>query len=76
VALAAAVEAQVSRSDSEKQANRLRRIRRLIAQSAGKKIRDRILVLESAKADTLLRDALEGRYGIAEAVDRFLRLLG
>ncbi len=74
-ALAAAVDARAGRSVTEKRANRIRRVRRLIAQAAGRIIQDRILALDAPQSDALLRAALEGHCGIAEAADRFLRLL-
>lgn len=74
-ALSAAVDARAGLSATQKRASRLRRVRRLIAQSAGRRIRDRILALDTSQSDALLQDALEGHCGIAEAVDRFLRLL-
>ena len=73
-ALSAAV-AQRGALRDQKRASRLRRVRRLVAQSAGRRIRDRILALDTSQSDALLQDALEGHCGIAEAVDRFLRLL-
>jgi LAO/AO transport system kinase len=74
-ALAAAIEARANSSAAQKRANRLRRIRRLIAQSAGRQIRDRILRLDSPQSDALLLATLEGHCGIAEAVESVLRLL-
>lgn len=74
-ALAAAIDARAGLSAAQKRANRLRRVRRLIAQSAGRHIRERILALEGAQSDALFQAALEGHCGIAEAVDRLLHLL-
>ncbi len=74
-ALAAAVDARAGLSAMRKRANRLRRVRRLIAQSAGRQIRDRILALDTPQSDALLQAALRGHCGIAESVERFLRLL-
>jgi LAO/AO transport system kinase len=74
-ALSAAVHARAGLSATQKRANRLRRVRRLIAQSAGRQIRDRILALDTPQIDALLQAALRGHCGIAEAVERFLRLL-
>lgn len=74
-ALAAAVEARAGRSVAQKRASRLRRVRRLIAQTAGRRIRDRILALDAPQSDALVQAALEGRCGIADAADEFLRLL-
>jgi LAO/AO transport system kinase len=74
-ALAAAVDARAGRSATQKRASRLRRIRRLIAQTAGRRIRDRILALDAPQSDALVQAVLEGRCGIADAADGFLRLL-
>ena len=74
-ALAAALDARAGRSATQKHANRLRRVRRLIAQTAGRRIRDRILTLDAPQSDALVQAALEGRCGIAEVADRFLHLL-
>jgi LAO/AO transport system kinase len=74
-ALAAAIDARANGTATQKRANRLRRIRRLIAQSAGRRIRDHILTLDGPQSDALMIDALEGRCGIAEAVDRVLRMI-
>jgi LAO/AO transport system kinase len=74
-ALAAAIDARAGYTAAQKRANRLRRIRRLVAQAAGRKVRDRILAFDAPDGDALLQAALEGHCGIAEAVDRFLRLL-
>jgi len=74
-ALAAAIEARSNVSAAQKRANRLRRIRRLIAQSAARRIRDQILALDGPQSDALLFDALEGNCGIAEAVERMLRMI-
>jgi LAO/AO transport system kinase len=74
-ALAAAVDARVGRSAMQKRASRLRRVRRLIAQTAGRQIRDRILMLDTPESDALVQGALEGRCGITDAANGFLRLL-
>ncbi|RBP18170.1 LAO/AO transport system kinase [Roseiarcus fermentans] len=74
-ALAAAVEARAELPAEQKRARRLRRVRRLIAQAAGRAIRDRILGLDDPRSDAALEAALEGRCGVAEAAERVLRLL-
>ena len=74
-ALAATVEARAGRSATHKRDSRLRRVRRLIAQAAGRQIRDRVLTLDAPKSDALVEAVLEGRCGIADAADGFLRLL-
>ncbi len=74
-ALGAAVDARAGRSATQKRASRLRRVRRRIAQTAGRRIRDRILTLEAPQSDALVQAALEGRCGIADVADGFLRLL-
>jgi hypothetical protein len=45
-----------------------------VAQTAGLQIRDRILRLDAPQSDALGQAALEGRCGIADAADGFLRL--
>lgn len=74
-ALAAAVSARAELSVIRKRANRMRRIRRLVAETAGRRIRDRILALDAPQSDELLQRVIEGRCGVAEAADCFLRLL-
>jgi len=74
-ALAAAMDARAGRSATQKRASRLRRVRRLIAQTAGRQIRDRILTLDAHQSDERVQAALDGRCGIANAAGGFLRLL-
>jgi LAO/AO transport system kinase len=74
-ALAAAVEARTNLSPEKKRASRLTRVRRLIAQTAGRQIRDRVLALDAAASDKILQAVLEGHCGVGAAVDRLLRLL-
>jgi LAO/AO transport system kinase len=74
-ALAAAVEARTDLSPEKKRASRLDRVRCLIAQTAGRQIRDRILALDAAASDRILQAVVEGRCGVGTAVDRLLRLL-
>ena len=71
--LAAAIDARAGRSPSQKRANRLRRVRRLIAQSAGRQIRDQVLSLVDAKTDAILDATLRGDVGIAEAASLVMR---
>ena len=58
-ALAAAIDARANGTATQKRANRLRRIRRLIAQSAGRRIRDHILTLDAPESDALVQAALK-----------------
>ncbi len=74
-ALATAIEARAGASAAQKRANRLRRIRRLVAQSAARQIRDRVLALDGPKSDALFEAALEGNSGVSETVEGILRLL-
>jgi LAO/AO transport system kinase len=74
-ALAAAIEAIAGRSAAQKRAHRLRRLKRLTAQSASRRIRDRILALDDPQSEALWRAALDSQISIAETVDRLLRLL-
>jgi hypothetical protein len=43
--------------------------------TAGRQIRDRILTLDAPQSDGLVQAVLDGRCGIADAADGFLRLL-
>ena len=74
-ALAAAVEARTNLCPEKKRVSRLGRVRRLIAQTAGRRIRDRVLGLDAPESDALLQAVLEGHCSFGEAVDRLLRLL-
>src|ERR1700677_2958345 len=70
--LVAAVEARGILTAEEKRARRSRRIQRLVAQLAGRRVRDRVLGLASAEASAIFTSALEARISIAEAADRVL----
>ena len=74
-ALAAAVEARTALAPEKKRASRLHRVRRLIAQTAGRRIRDRILALDAAASEEIVQAVLDGQCGVGAAVDRLLRLL-
>ncbi len=74
-ALAAAIDARARGAATQRRANRLRRIRRLIAQSAARQIKDRVLALDGPQSDALFEAALEGHCGVAEAAEAVLRLL-
>jgi LAO/AO transport system kinase len=74
-ALAAAVEARTDLSPEKKRASRLGRVRRLIAQTASRQIRARILALDAAESDKILQAVLEGHCDVGAAVDRLLHLL-
>ncbi len=71
--LVAAIDARAARTPSQNRANRLRRVRRLVAQSAGRQIRDRVLSLDDAETDAILEAALRGDVGIAEAAGHLMR---
>jgi LAO/AO transport system kinase len=73
--LVAAVEARGILTAEEKRARRSRRIQRLVAQLAGRRVRDRVLGLASAEASAIFTSALEARISIAEAADRVLEVL-
>jgi LAO/AO transport system ATPase len=70
--LVEAVEAQVMWTAEERQARRGRRIQRLVAQLAGRRVRDYVMGLASAEASAIFVLALEGHIGIAEAAERVL----
>ncbi len=71
--LAAAIEARAGKTAAEKRAGRAKRIQRLVAQLAGRRVRDGILRLTSAEAAEACACAQEGRFSIAEAADQVLR---
>jgi LAO/AO transport system kinase len=70
--LAAAIEALGGKTASKKRASRTKRIQRLVAQLAGRRVRDRVLGLTSAQASAAFAAAGEGRISIAEAADQVL----
>jgi LAO/AO transport system kinase len=70
------VEAIVARgagTTEEKRGRRRRRIQRLVAQYAGRLVRDRVLALAGPDASAVFASAQEGRVSIAEAAAQILR---
>ena len=59
---------------ADKSQSRERRMRRLIAQAAGRAVADRIRDLTGSDIDALVNAAASGDIGVAEAVSRALKL--
>ncbi len=72
-ALAAAIDARAVRSPDEKQAQRMRRVRRLVAEAAGRRVRDLVLASHDARSEALLEAAADGRCGVEDAAEAMLR---
>jgi putative protein kinase ArgK-like GTPase of G3E family len=73
--LVAAVEARGRQGDVERRSRRNRRIQRLVAQFAARRIRDSVLGLSSEQASEVFALAREGSISIEEAADRALKWL-
>ena len=73
-ALCAAVDAVLATRAGDKRKNREQRMRRLIAQAAGRAIDDAIRRAGGAEIEALVRKAASGELGIAEAAERALSL--
>jgi LAO/AO transport system kinase len=74
-ALCAAIDALLATRAGDKEKNRQRRMRRLIAQAAGRSVSDRISDLSGSDIDDLLEAAGSGEIGVAEAAARALSLI-
>jgi LAO/AO transport system kinase len=74
-ALCAAIDGLLASRASDKKNNRQRRMRRLIAQAAGRAIHDRIRIAGGSELDGLVTAAAAGEIGIAEAAERALKLI-
>ena len=74
-ALAAAIDGRAAAAGSDKRARRLQRLRRLIAQAAARRVRERVLALAGDDALAIFTQALEGHIGIGEAAGQLLDLL-
>ena len=59
----------------DKQKNRERRMRRLIAESAGRIVHDRIRDAAGGELEGLIKTAASGEIGIAEAAQRALKIV-
>ena len=73
--LCAAIDGLLTSCAGDKARRRERRMRRLIAQAAGRAIHDRIRDVDSNELDTLVNAAASGEIGIAEAAARALSLI-
>jgi LAO/AO transport system kinase len=71
--LVAAIDAQGIRTAEERRARRSRRIQRLIAQRAARRVRDSILGLANAEAAAIFAAAQDGRISIVEAAEQVLQ---
>lgn len=60
----------------DKQKTRERRMRRLIAESAGRVVHDRIRDAAGVELEGLIKTAASGDIGIAEAAQRALKIIG
>ena len=74
-ALAAAIDTLLASRAGDKAKNRERRMRRLIAQAAGRLIADRMRGLGGVEIEALARRAAAGDIGIAEAAQQALSLI-
>jgi LAO/AO transport system kinase len=73
--LFAAIAGLLATRAGDKEKSRERRMRRLIAQSAGRAVHDRIRDADSDEIEGLVRAAASGEIGIAEAAERALRII-
>lgn len=73
--LVAAVEAQGRRKGEDARSRRVRRIQRLVAQLAARRVRDSVLGLAGERASEIFASARDGRISIEEAADRVLKML-
>jgi LAO/AO transport system kinase len=74
--LCQAIDALLPKRSGDEQTRRERRMRRLIAQSSGRMVHDRLAAHASDDMQRLIQAAAQGEIGIAEAAQRALKLLG
>ena len=72
-ALCTAVDDLLATRANDKKKNRQRRMRRLIAQAAGRAVTDRIRDAKGREVESLVSAAAAGEIGIAEAAERALK---
>jgi len=72
--LCAAIDGLIAVRTGDKQKGRERRMRRLIAQAAGRVIHDRIRDADGSELERLAKAAAAGEIGIAEAAQRALKI--
>jgi LAO/AO transport system kinase len=73
--LCEAIETLLPARSGDKQASRQRRMRRLIAQSAGRLVHDRLVNHDGDDMQRLIEAAAKGEIGIAEAAQHALKLV-
>ncbi len=74
-ALCGAIDGLLASRAGDKEKNRQRRMRRLIAQAAGRAIHDRIRDAGERELEGLVTAAAAGEIGIAEAAERALKII-
>jgi LAO/AO transport system kinase len=74
--LLAAIEKLLASRTGDKQKTRERRMRRLIAQAASRRIHDRCRDHASGEMEHLIKAAAAGEIGIAEAAEKALKIIG
>ena len=72
-ALCAAIDGLLATRAGDKEKNRQRRMRRLIAQAAGRAVSDRIRDADGSELERLVSAAAAGEIGISEAAERALK---
>jgi LAO/AO transport system kinase len=75
-ALCEAIDALLPARSGDKQPSRERRMRRLIAQAAGRLVHDRLADHGGDDMERLIKAAAAGEIGIAEAAQRALKIVG
>ena len=75
-ALCAAIDGLLATRAGDKEKNRRRRMRRLIAQAAGRAVTDRIRDAVGGEMEGLVAAAASGEIGIAAAAQRALKMIG
>jgi LAO/AO transport system kinase len=73
--LSSAIDKLLAAGAGDKQKSRARRMRRLIAQSAGRTVQDRIRDAAGGEMDDLVKAAAAGEIGLADAAQRALKII-
>ena len=74
--LLAAIDRLLTGRAGDRQGSRVRRMRRLIAQAAGRLVHDQIGGRTGSDMDNLIKAAAAGEIGIAEAAQQALKIIG
>jgi LAO/AO transport system kinase len=74
-ALSAAIDGLLANRAGDRRKSREQRMRRLIAQTAGRMIGDRMRELSGPEMETLVKKAASGEIGIAEAAQQALKIV-